>query len=69
MEEESVTKLIKFSKTMEAAINGYAKEQGLTRNGKPNFSAAARKLIGDGLKLDMALHDLKPGRPYPDESE
>jgi len=67
--EESTKKLIQFSAIQIAAIEVYAMDNGLTRAGKPQFSAAVRQLISHGLQLDMALHDVKQGRPFSAEEE
>lgn len=67
-EAESIKKLIHFSPVQVAAIEAYAIDNGIIRNGEPQFSAAARQLISHGLQLDMAIHDIKQGRPFAEES-
>ena len=65
---EPIKKLIQFSPIQIMAIEAYAIDNDLVRAGKPQFSAAVRQLISHKLKLDMALHGIKQGRPFADKS-
>ena len=64
MTNKPIEKLIKFTPLQVRAIETYAEANDLMRGGRPNFSAAVRQLISNGLQLDMAMHDLKLGRPF-----
>lgn len=57
-DDEVIKKLIWFSPVQVAAIEAYARNNGLMYGGKPHFSAAVRKLISEGLGVSAKAHEL-----------